>query len=127
MIKIFHVNKREHVLAVTKDGRIRNLTTKKYIEPTFQGHYLITHRQYVHRIVAEAFIGKIPKGYHVHHIDGNRLNNHVSNLQIIDKVSHFTHHWYGRVGKVEKHSPDYYFLDDDLDQIQSLIWNNEKS
>lgn len=37
----------------------------------------------VHRLVAEAFIGKIPPKMVVHHIDENKLNNCVSNLAII--------------------------------------------
>lgn len=26
----------------------------------------------IHRLVAKAFIGEIPKGYHIHHKDGNK-------------------------------------------------------
>lgn len=37
---------------------------------------------YVHRLVAEYFIGKIPKDYQVHHIDYNKKNNALSNLEI---------------------------------------------
>lgn len=39
--------------------------------------------QRVHRLVAENFIRKIEKGEQVNHIDGNRRNNHVSNLEIV--------------------------------------------
>ena len=35
----------------------------------------------VHHLVYEAFIGTRTKGLHIHHIDGNKLNNRVSNLQ----------------------------------------------
>lgn len=34
-----------------------------------------------HRLVAEAFIGPIGEGGIVHHIDGDKSNNHVDNLE----------------------------------------------
>jgi len=37
----------------------------------------------IHRLVAETFISDIPKGDVVHHIDGNKANNNLSNLEII--------------------------------------------
>lgn len=33
----------------------------------------------------EAWIGPIPKGYEVNHIDGNKKNNEVSNFEIVIK------------------------------------------
>lgn len=42
----------------------------------------------IHVLVAEAFIGNIPNGYHVHHIDGNKQNNIVTNLSIIHPKVH---------------------------------------
>lgn len=42
----------------------------------------------IHALVAEAFIGEIPKGYQVHHKDGNKQNNAVSNLAIIHPSQH---------------------------------------
>jgi hypothetical protein len=43
----------------------------------------------VHRLVAATFIGEIPPGYEVHHIDGNKQNNMVENLQIIKTREHY--------------------------------------
>lgn len=43
----------------------------------------IEKREYVHVLVAEAFIGERPKGYQVDHIDGFEGNNDVSNLRYL--------------------------------------------
>jgi hypothetical protein len=37
-------------------------------------------RWHVHRLVGLAFLGPLPAGLETRHLDGNHLNNHVSNL-----------------------------------------------
>jgi hypothetical protein len=39
--------------------------------------------RYVHRLVAEAFLGCCPEGYQVDHIDNDNTNNHYTNLQYL--------------------------------------------
>ena len=46
----------------------------------------------MHRYVWEFYNCKIPKGYHVHHIDGNKANNDISNLQLIKGTEHWELH-----------------------------------
>lgn len=46
------------------------------------------HTKRIHRLVAEAFIGEIQRGYHVHHKDGDKQNNFVENLKIVHPVQH---------------------------------------
>ena len=36
--------------------------------------------------------GKIPKGMHIHHIDEDRTNNNISNLEIITPAQHLKRH-----------------------------------
>jgi len=42
----------------------------------------------VHRAVYEAFNGSIPAGLDLDHIDGNPLNNSLSNLQALSRIDH---------------------------------------
>ena len=42
----------------------------------------------VHIAVCEAFIGEIPKGYQVHHKNGNKQDNRVGNLEILSPREH---------------------------------------
>lgn len=48
---------------------------------------------YAHRWVWTMFYGEIPQGMHVHHIDGNRSNNEISNLQMLNPSDHSKFHW----------------------------------
>jgi hypothetical protein len=54
------------------------------------------NKYHVHRLLCEYFNGDIPKEYHVHHIDGNKFNNTISNLQLILDVKHTIQHNKGR-------------------------------
>lgn len=42
----------------------------------------------IHQLLGEYIFGKIRKGYVIHHIDGNKLNNQKENLQYISNVLH---------------------------------------
>ena len=39
------------------------------------------------KIYEEAF-GKVRKGYEIHHIDGNKLNNSLDNLTVVTRLEH---------------------------------------
>ena len=46
----------------------------------------------MHRYIWEFYNGEIPKGYHVHHIDGDKSNNKIENLECIIGSSHLSSH-----------------------------------
>lgn len=53
----------------------------------------------LHQLVAAAFLGEKPAGYETRHLDGNKLNNRITNLAYgtasengLDRVRHGTHH-----------------------------------
>lgn len=45
----------------------------------------------VHGIVALAFLGKRPDGLEVAHLDGNKENNHLSNLKYVTQLENNSH------------------------------------
>lgn len=76
---------------VSTEGRVQNRTTGRILRDTNNNGYravvLINEdgrfTKKVHRLVAQTFIGDIPLGYDVAHIDNDKENNHVENLEII--------------------------------------------
>ena len=76
----FHKDKQGQILSV-KNGNNGYLT----VHLRGKNKRLTTR---IHLLVAKAFIGDIPDGYEVHHIDGNKQNNTMQNLEIISKKEH---------------------------------------
>lgn len=48
-----------------------------------------------HRYIWEKYNGYIPKGYHIHHKDLNKLNNNINNLQCLTASDHMKLHGNG--------------------------------
>lgn len=46
----------------------------------------------LHRYVWEKENGQIPEGYEIHHRDGNKSNNHISNLELLTAKEHSQKH-----------------------------------
>ncbi len=62
----------------------KHRSSRVYYQRTFTGG-----RSWLHRDIWESASGKIPNGYHIHYIDGNPLNNDISNLECIRAKEHF--------------------------------------
>jgi len=56
---------------------------------------------YVHRLVAQYFIGDIPEGYAVNHKDGNKANNDVCNLEIVSYSENSSHSYHVLGNKIK--------------------------
>jgi hypothetical protein len=55
-----------------------------------------------HRLIAETYIGKIPKKMEINHLDGDKHNNHPSNLEIVSRHQNLIH--YHRILKPQKNA-----------------------
>lgn len=75
---------------VSSDGRVRNSRTGQVLTPGFNtnGYYIVClwrngkqHTKTVHRLVASTFYDMVDDRLVVDHVDGNKTNNHISNLE----------------------------------------------
>lgn len=57
---------------------------------------------YLHRQVWKDAYGEIPKGYHIHHVDGDTSNNKISNLVCVKVSFHAKTHYDSDVQRKEK-------------------------
>jgi hypothetical protein len=79
--------------SVSDFGRVRNDQSGKVLSPSTANGYKfvglcnqgVRTNCRVHRLVVQEFVGPIPEGMEVDHIDRNRANNNVSNLRIVSK------------------------------------------
>lgn len=79
---------------VSNEGRVRNRRTMRVLKPYLNrpgGYPRVSlndgKEYYVHTLVANNFYARgVHKGDIVLHSDGNKLNNHVSNLEIVPKI-----------------------------------------
>ena len=84
------VKRLKHLVKMPNGGH--KMIQEKILKQYYCGKYLIviignTHksrkRKYVHRLVAEAFIGNIPNNYQVDHLNTIITDNNYTNLKIV--------------------------------------------
>lgn len=94
--------KRISRLITTKRGYTQTHRSKDKALGLKSGYYylwLFKHNQgrkfYVHELVALAFIGPRPSNCQVHHVNENRLDNRLDNLEYMDRTKHSIYHHQG--------------------------------
>lgn len=80
--------------SISKNGNILNIKTGRVLKQNTnqKGYYQVqlsnngfSKTITIHKLVYENFIGKILKGFEINHIDGNKSNNCVSNLELVTR------------------------------------------
>lgn len=59
-----------------------------YFEASIDGK---RSRRYIHQLLYQVFIGPIPDGYEINHIDADKHNNDLSNLEIVTHRENMQH------------------------------------
>lgn len=85
---------------LSSEGRVRNAKTGRIMRTSVntRGYEQVCLRKdnaqvtrRVHRLVADAFYDGEHKGLDVNHIDGNKLNNHITNLEFCTRRHNIKH------------------------------------
>lgn len=112
------------VYQVSNKGRIRSFAQSKSGEPKLMysasngsGYRYVTlckggkrRNWYIHRLVATAFIGDITNGLVINHLDHDRSNNSVENLEITTQRNN-VHYSSSLMRKPKSRKGNYYITD----------------
>jgi hypothetical protein len=83
----------------TKTGKLKRKKTSKRNYKK-KNDYSVVHfvkdgkryKRFVHRLVWENWGGDIPEGYEINHLDFNKSNNCISNLECITRQENIRHY-----------------------------------
>ena len=83
---------------VSDHGDIFNIKRDKMLNKTIHHEYVTAYNKisrggsaFVHRIVYETFVGDIPEGMQINHLDGNKQNNKLDNLELCTASQNVQH------------------------------------
>lgn len=73
---------------------------KKYLQVSLYNEHCkrnkkgakLPRQAYVHRLMWKTYMGEIPKGFEIDHIDTNPHNNHIDNLRLITRRENVNRH-----------------------------------
>lgn len=83
--------RRELTRTCSKKGKIlKSCSNGRYLNVSLQNDGIGKTCQ-IHQLVAETFICPRPQGLEINHKDGNKLNNHVENLEYVTKKENAQH------------------------------------
>lgn len=78
---IYSLRFKRNIGSIDKDGYVKVFPPKGYKHNCFH--------QYIWMVANGC---DIPKGYDIHHMDGNKLNNSIYNLELVEHILHIVEH-----------------------------------
>lgn len=86
-------------LNITKCGKVQNKITGNWLKGEINNSgykrvYVFKKRFFIHRLVAERYIPNPENLPQVNHIDGDKLNNSVENLEWVSESGNQQHRYY---------------------------------
>lgn len=84
-----------HVRSYIMRARSELRSTPRPLKPSAnRGGYQIVRLHgkkafFVHRLVMQAFVGTVPDGHEVDHMDNDPSNNHLANLQYVTRAQNY--------------------------------------
>lgn len=80
---------------INEEGIVYNSYTNKFGKKLFSEELYVKIKiikaRSIHRLVYEAWINTIPESFTINHIDGNKFNNHYSNLELMSFSENVRH------------------------------------
>lgn len=99
-MQVYFYNGQITTYYITTNGKLYNSKTKKWLKGQINKNGYLTYnisidglkkRLYAHRMVAETYLPLINGKTEVNHIDGNKLNNDVNNLEWVTSSENKKH------------------------------------
>jgi hypothetical protein len=88
----YQVNSYGQVFSTRLNKTLKGYITKKgYIDYDLYSNDHVRKHAFGHSIVAQAFLNKPNEKYEINHIDENKLNNNVKNLEYISHLDNIRH------------------------------------
>jgi len=104
-----------HIEIHIEPEKVETVSANGYIM-LYNGDYKIS----AHRLIWIWFWGEIKPKYHIHHIDGDKLNNAIDNLEMLSPAEHNTEHSIRSIEFDEK-VINLYLLHKNVPKVASIV------
>jgi len=128
----------EGLYQVSNLGRVKNILKDRFLSQSVNtkkfGYYRLVLKNsegekhfLVHRLVATAFLGNPPKGYHTNHKNGNTFDNRMENLEWVTAKENSRHRVKVLKNGIGEDCGAAKLKENDVRTIRKILKNNPKT